>query len=80
MKSVYNLRLPPELCEKIEFDAQESKLSINQYISYVLTKSISYNDAMKRVKRFTKKVDPSQLKKALNKVPNKKPMLGDELS
>ena len=79
MKSLYNLRLPPELCKIIELNAKENRLSINQYISYLLTKSISYNEAIKKVKRIIKNVSTTNLKEVIKKIPNKKPLQYDEI-
>ena len=79
MKSVYNLRLPPELCKIIALNAKENRLSINQYISYLLTKSISYNEAMKKVTRIIKNVSTTNLKEVIKKIPNKKPLQYDEI-
>ena len=45
MKPTYTLRLPDELQRKIKEEAERSKMSINQYILYTLTKDISYKEA-----------------------------------
>jgi len=50
MKATYTLRLPEELREKIRKEAENNKMSINQYILYTLTKDISYKDAERALK------------------------------
>ena len=50
MKATYALRLPDELQRKIKEEAQRSKMSINQYILYTLTKDISYKEAERALK------------------------------
>ena len=55
MKAAYTLRLPQELQRKIKEEAQRSKMSINQYILYTLTKDISYKEAERALKNRIKK-------------------------
>lgn len=43
MKPIYTLRLPEELRKKIKEESARSKMSINQYILYTLTKDITFN-------------------------------------
>ena len=50
MKATYTLRLPDELQRKIKGEAERSKMSINQYILYTLTKDISYKEAERALK------------------------------
>lgn len=50
MKAAYTLRLPDELQRKIKEEAERSKMSINQYILYTLTKDISYKEAERVLK------------------------------
>lgn len=50
MKASYTLRLPEELREKISKEAENNKMSINQYILYTLTKDISYREAERKLK------------------------------
>ena len=50
MKATYTLRLPKELRDKISEEAKISKMSINQYILYTLTKDISYKEAERLLK------------------------------
>lgn len=51
MKSVYTLRLPEELRKKVEQEAKNNKISINQYILFTLTKELSYKEAERWLKK-----------------------------
>ena len=64
MKATYTLRLPEELREKIREEAKISKMSINQYILYTLTKDISYKEAERLLKIRIRRA--SSRKEALN--------------
>jgi len=55
MRATYTLRLPEELQRKIKEEAERSKMSINQYILYTLTKDISYKEAERVLKNRIKK-------------------------
>ena len=55
MRASYTLRLPEELQRKIKEEAERSKMSINQYILYTLTKDISYKEAERVLKNRIKK-------------------------
>ncbi len=55
MKASYTLRLPEELRSKIEEEARQSDMSINQYILYTLTKEISYKEAVVTLRDRIKK-------------------------
>ncbi len=79
MKTTFNLRLPKDLCNQIEFEANENNLSINQFISYVITKTLQYNSALKNIYRRFSDVENKDYKKILEKIPKRKPLKGDEL-
>lgn len=55
MKAAYTLRLPEELRDKIKEEARQSKMSINQYIFYTLTRDISYKEAERTLKNRIKR-------------------------
>lgn len=55
MKVAYTLRLPEELRDKIKEEAKQSKVSINQYILYTLTRDISYKEAERTLKNRIKR-------------------------
>ena len=79
MKTSYNLRLPEELCEKIEREAKKNNVSINQYILYTLTKSISYNEALQQLHEELKDVPEMDIEEILRRIPDRKPLPGDEI-
>jgi hypothetical protein len=54
MKATYTLRLPEELRDKIRQEAQQSKMSVNQYILYTLTRDVSYREAERVLKNRIK--------------------------
>lgn len=60
MKATYTLRLPEELREKIKEEAERSKISINQYILYALTRDISYREAERALKNRIKQAPSSK--------------------
>lgn len=57
-----------------------NKLSINQFILYTLTKTISYNEAYEKFTNIFKNVNSENHKDILKKIPKKKPLYGDELN
>jgi predicted HicB family RNase H-like nuclease len=81
MKATYTLRLPKELRDKIREEAKISKMSINQYILYTLTKDISYKEAERLLKSRIRR--SSSRKEALNLldkiVPDVPPLPQDDL-
>jgi len=81
MKATYALRLPEELRKKIEEESTRSKMSINQYILYTLTKDMTYKEAVKQLKNRIKQA-PSR-KEALRLldsiVPDVEPLPEDEI-
>ena len=79
MKTTFNLRLPGELCGKIEKEAQKNHLSINQYILYTLTKTISYNEALEMLNEKLLDVPDMGVEEILSKIPARTPLEGDEL-
>ena len=79
MNTTYNLRLPEELCGKIEKAAEKNKLSINQYILYTLTKTIVYNEAMEVINEKLLLASDLGAEDILSKIPDKKPLPGDEI-
>ena len=69
MKATYTLRLPDELQRKIKEEAQRSKMSINQYILYTLTKDISYKEAERALKdRIKRAPSPEEALRILEAV------------
>ena len=77
MKTTYNLRLPEELCEQIERVARKNRISINQFILYTLTKSISYTEAMEQVNEKLKDVAEVGIDEMLDKISDRPPLPED---
>jgi uncharacterized protein (DUF1778 family) len=81
MKATYTLRLPKELRDKIREEAKISKMSINQYILYTLTKDISYKEAERllksRIRRLSSREESLDLLDKI--VPDVPPLQQDEL-
>ena len=81
MKATYTLRLPEELRGKIEREAKRSKMSINQYVLYTLTKDVSYKEAERALKaRIKRAPTPEEALDLLDTiVPDVAPLPGDEI-
>ena len=81
MKATYTLRLPKELRDKIREEAKISKMSINQYILYTLTKDISYKEAERLLKsRIRRSWSRKEALNLLDKiVPDVPPLPQDDL-
>jgi hypothetical protein len=81
MKATYTLRLPKELRDRISEEAKISKMSINQYILYTLTKDISYKEAERLLKsRIRRSSSREEALNLLDKiVPDVPPLPQDDL-
>ena len=77
--SALSLRLPESIHRHIKEVANKEGVSINQFISSAVSEKISAlmteDYLINRAKRATKK----DFRKILTKVPNRKPLHGDEL-
>lgn len=69
MKTAFNLRLPEELCNKIENEAKKNNLSINQYILFTLTKTLYYNEALELVREKLSMTGNKDVSSILDKIP-----------
>ena len=60
MKATYTLRLPGELKDKIKEEAKRSKMSINQYILYTMTRvhAPSREEALRLLETIVPDVPP----------------------
>ncbi len=77
--SALSLRLPDSIHRHIKDIAKKEGVSINQFISSAVSEKISAimtEDYLKSRAKRARKVD---LKKILDKVPDRKPLPGDEL-
>lgn len=81
MKATYTLRLPEELREKIKEESAKSKMSINQYILYTLTKDITYRKAVRTLKNRIKQAPSREeaLEMLESMVPDVPPLPEDEI-
>jgi len=81
MKPTYTLRLPEELRKKIREESARSKMSINQYIVYTLTKDITYREAGRtlkdRIKQAPSRREAIELLEAI--VPDVPPLPEDKI-
>ena len=77
MNTVFNLRLPMELKKKVEIEAGKNHTSINQYLLYIISKSMSYNDAMKHISRTFKNSTSVNWKEAFEEIPDIEPFEED---
>ena len=81
MKATYTLRLPEELREKIKEESAKSKMSINQYILYTLTKDITYREAVRtlrnRIKHAPSREEALEMLESM--VPDVRPLPEDEI-
>jgi len=77
--SALSLRLPESIHRHIREIAKKEGVSINQFISSAVSEKVSAlmteDYLINRAKRATKK----DFRKILTKVPNRKPLHGDEL-
>jgi len=82
MSGGYTLRLPEELREKIRAEAQRSKMSMNNYILYTLTKDVAYKEAERALKdRIKKAPSPEEALKLLEAiVPDVPPLAEDQIT
>jgi hypothetical protein len=74
MNTVFNLRLPAELKKKVEHEAKDNHTSINQYLLYIISKTIAYNDAIKDISNRFKNLKTGNWEKEFNKIPDIKPL------
>jgi len=81
MKPTYTLRLPEELRKKIKEESARSKMSINQYVLYTLTKDITYREAGRalkdRIKQAPSRKEAIELLEAI--VPDVPPLPEDKI-
>lgn len=78
MNTVFNLRLPVDLKKKVEVEADNNHTSINQYLLYIITKTVSYNEAMKNVSKKLNKIDTANWENVFSKIPDANPFEYDQ--
>ncbi|PIU85408.1 MAG: toxin-antitoxin system HicB family antitoxin [Deltaproteobacteria bacterium CG06_land_8_20_14_3_00_44_19] len=77
--SALSLRLPGSIHRHIREIARNEGVSINQFVSSAVSEKISAIMTENYLKSRAKKAKKSDLKKILDTVPKRKPILGDEL-
>ena len=77
--STLSLRLPDSIHRHIREIAKTEGVSINQFVSSAVSEKISAIMTEDYLKSRAKKAKRSDLEKVLDKVPKRKPILGDEL-
>jgi len=77
--SALSLRLPSSIHQHIREIAKNEGVSINQFVSSAVSEKISAIMTEDYLKSRAKRAKKSDLKKILDNVPKRKPILGDEL-
>jgi len=77
--STLSLRLPSSIHQHIREIAKNEGVSINQFVSSAVSEKISAIMTEDYLKSRAKRAKKSDLKKILDNVPKRKPILGDEL-
>jgi hypothetical protein len=77
--SALSLRLPSSIHQHIRAIAKMEGVPINQFVSSAVSEKISAIVTEDYLKRRAKRAKKSDLRKILDDVPKRKPILGDEL-
>lgn len=77
--SALSLRLPSSIHQHIREIAKMEGVSINQFVSSAVSEKISAIMTENYLKNRAKRAKKSDLRKILDDVPKRKPILGDEL-
>jgi len=77
--SALSLRLPSSIHQHIREIAKNEGVSINQFVSSAVSEKISAIMTEDYLKSRAERAKKSDLKKILDNVPKRKPILGDEL-
>ncbi len=77
--SALSLRLPSSIHQHIREIAKNEGVSINQFVSSAVSEKISAIMTEDYLKSRAKRAKKSDLKKILDNVQKRKPILGDEL-
>jgi len=77
--SALSLRLPDSIHKHIKEISKKEGVSINQFISSAVSEKISAIMTEDYLKNRAERAKKSDFKKILAKVPNRKPIAGDEL-
>lgn len=77
--SALSLRLPNSIHRHIKEIANQEGVSINQFISSAVSEKISAIQTDNYLTDRANKANKAEFSKILNKVPNRPPILGDEV-
>lgn len=77
--SALSLRLPSSIHQHIREIAKNEGVSINQFVSSAVSEKISAIMTEDYLKSRAKRAKKSDLRRILDDVPKRKPILGDEL-
>jgi uncharacterized protein (DUF1778 family) len=77
--SALSLRLPNSIHQHIREIAKKEGVSINQFVSSAVSEKISAIMTEDYLKSRAKRAKKSDLRKILDNVPKRRPILGDEL-
>jgi uncharacterized protein (DUF1778 family) len=77
--STLSLRLPNSIHRHIKEIATEEGVSINQFISSAVSEKISAITTENYLAQRARKANKSEFRAILDKVPNRSPIIGDEL-
>lgn len=77
--STLSLRLPDSIHRHIKDIAKREGVSINQFISSAVSEKISAIMTEEYLATRARRAEKGALKKVLDKVPDRKPLPGDEL-
>ena len=78
--STLSLRLPNSIHRHIKQIATQEGVSINQFISTAVSEKISALTTKSYLEQRAKRADRSAFKDILNKVPDRTPLPGDEIT
>lgn len=79
MNTVFNLRLPSDLRRKVETEAKDNHTSINQYLLYIITKTMAYNEAFTNINKKFKNINSDSWEEEFEKIPDIEPSDNDKL-
>lgn len=78
--SALNLRLPDSLHRHIKDIARREGVSINLFINSAISEKVSALETENYITNRAKKSRKGEFKKVLERVPNRKPLKGDEIN
>ena len=78
--SALNLRLPDSLHGHIKDIARREGVSINLFINSAISEKVSALETENYITNRAKKSRKGEFKKVLERVPNRKPLKGDEIN